>query len=126
MARISTTSRRVHVISDFIIVDTEFGTGAVKITLVHDPNDYDIGSKHGLEFVNVRHDDGTMNVDAGPKFEGGYKDFYQQMSQCSSSLTSTNYPSPYQPCSTCLNPENDSEVLFTSRLSPLRLMLGPQ
>ncbi|KDR72774.1 hypothetical protein GALMADRAFT_252030 [Galerina marginata CBS 339.88] len=63
-------SRRVPVVTDSIIVDMEFGTGAVKITPAHDPNDYEVGKRHGLEFVNVLNDDGTMNANAGPKFEG--------------------------------------------------------
>lgn len=50
-------------------VDPEFGTGAVKITPAHDPNDFALGQRHKLEFVNILNDDGTMNANAG-KFEG--------------------------------------------------------
>jgi valyl-tRNA synthetase len=50
-------------------VDPEFGTGAVKITPAHDPNDFAIGKRHNLEFVNILNDDGTMNHNAGP-FKG--------------------------------------------------------
>ncbi|KAF2187716.1 hypothetical protein K469DRAFT_704654 [Zopfia rhizophila CBS 207.26] len=50
-------------------VDPEFGTGAVKITPAHDPNDFDIGKRHNLEFINILNDDGTMNHNAG-KFRG--------------------------------------------------------
>ncbi|PSN69580.1 valyl-tRNA synthetase-like protein [Corynespora cassiicola Philippines] len=50
-------------------VDKEFGTGAVKITPAHDPNDFAIGQRHNLEFVNILTDDGKMNRNAG-KFEG--------------------------------------------------------
>lgn len=50
-------------------VDPEFGTGAVKITPAHDPNDFNLGTKHKLEFINVLNDDGTMNANAGP-FQG--------------------------------------------------------
>ncbi|KAF2468062.1 uncharacterized protein BDR25DRAFT_290612 [Lindgomyces ingoldianus] len=50
-------------------VDPEFGTGAVKITPAHDPNDYAIATRHNLEFINILNDDGTMNKNTG-KFEG--------------------------------------------------------
>lgn len=48
----------------------EFGTGAVKITPAHDPNDYDVGVRHGLEFINILNDDGTLNGNAGERFKG--------------------------------------------------------
>ena len=47
----------------------EFGTGAVKITPAHDPNDYEVGMRHKLEFINIMNDDGTFNANAGEKFE---------------------------------------------------------
>ena len=50
-------------------VDPEFGTGAVKITPAHDPNDFNLGAQHKLEFINILNDDGTMNKNSGP-FEG--------------------------------------------------------
>ena len=59
---------------DAIVVDMEFGTGAVKITPAHDPNDYDVGTRHGLEFVNILNDDGTLNSNAGEGFKVGALD----------------------------------------------------
>jgi len=56
--------RKIKIIADSM-VDVEFGTGAVKVTPAHDPNDYLMGKKHGLEFVNVMHPDGRMNENAG-------------------------------------------------------------
>ena len=50
-------------------VDPEFGTGLVKITPAHDPNDFAVGNRHNLERINVMNDDGTMNENAG-KYEG--------------------------------------------------------
>ena len=50
-------------------VDPEFGTGLVKITPAHDPNDFAVGNRHNLERINVMNDDGTMNGNAG-KYEG--------------------------------------------------------
>ncbi|MDZ7262007.1 MAG: valine--tRNA ligase [candidate division KSB1 bacterium] len=50
-------------------VDSEFGTGAVKVTPAHDPNDFEIGNRHGLTPINVMNGDGTMNENAG-KYNG--------------------------------------------------------
>ncbi|KAI9808401.1 MAG: hypothetical protein M1826_004177 [Phylliscum demangeonii] len=50
-------------------VDPEFGTGAVKLTPAHDPNDFQLGTRHNLEFINILNDDGTMNANTG-KYEG--------------------------------------------------------
>ncbi|EPE06340.1 valyl-trna synthetase [Ophiostoma piceae UAMH 11346] len=47
-------------------VDREFGTGAVKITPAHDPNDFAIGERHKLEFINILTDDGLINEFGGP------------------------------------------------------------
>ena len=47
-----------------------FGTGAVKITPAHDPNDYECGKRNNLEFINLMNDDGTYNENAGEQFKG--------------------------------------------------------
>jgi valyl-tRNA synthetase len=60
--------RRIPIVTDDIIVDMTFGTGAVKITPAHDPNDYDVGIRHKLDFINILNDDGTFNANAGPNF----------------------------------------------------------
>lgn len=60
--------RELTVVADDY-VDREFGTGVVKITPAHDPNDFEIGKRHNLEQVNVMNDDGSMNELAG-KYEG--------------------------------------------------------
>jgi valyl-tRNA synthetase len=60
--------REIPVIADEY-VDREFGTGALKITPAHDPNDYDIGMRHDLEFINVLNKDATINENGGP-YEG--------------------------------------------------------
>jgi valyl-tRNA synthetase len=49
--------------------DPEFGTGAVKITPAHDPNDYIVGKRQGVEFINIFTDDGKINANGAP-FEG--------------------------------------------------------
>lgn len=60
--------REIEIVADEY-VDMEFGSGAVKITPAHDPNDFEIGNRHHLERVLVMHEDGTMNEKAG-KYEG--------------------------------------------------------
>ncbi len=50
-------------------VDMEFGTGVVKITPAHDPNDFKVGKRHDLEVINILNEDGTLNEKAG-KYEG--------------------------------------------------------
>ena len=50
-------------------VDAEFGTGAVKMTPAHDPNDFAIGQRHNLKFINIMNDDGTLNSNTGD-FQG--------------------------------------------------------
>jgi len=60
--------REIPVIADEY-VDKEFGTGCVKITPAHDPNDFEVGLRHNLEQIKVMNDDATMNSYAG-KYEG--------------------------------------------------------
>jgi len=57
--------RRIPIIADSV-VDPDFGTGAVKVTPAHDPTDYEIGTRHGLEMPDVMNDDATMSKLAGP------------------------------------------------------------
>jgi len=57
--------REIPVIADDY-VDREFGTGALKITPAHDPNDYEIGMRHNLSFINVLNKDATINENGGP------------------------------------------------------------
>jgi valyl-tRNA synthetase len=61
--------RRLKVIAD-PYVKPEFGTGALKLTPGHDPNDFEIGRQHGLEEVSVIGEDGRMTAAAGERFEG--------------------------------------------------------
>jgi len=56
--------REIPIIADRS-VDPQFGTGAVKVTPAHDPNDFQIALRHGLDQVNVLNEDGTMNENAG-------------------------------------------------------------
>ncbi|MBT4897877.1 MAG: valine--tRNA ligase, partial [Nitrospina sp.] len=62
-------NREIPLIEDGY-VDTSFGTGALKVTPAHDPNDFEIGRRHNLPSVNVMAPDGTMNSEAGKAYEG--------------------------------------------------------
>jgi len=55
--------REIPIIADSY-VEAEFGTGVVKITPGHDPNDFEVGERHGLPIINIMNDDGTMNENA--------------------------------------------------------------
>lgn len=63
------TNREIPIVADEY-VDAEFGTGAVKITPAHDPNDYELGLRHDLPQLVVMNDDATLNEAAGADFQG--------------------------------------------------------
>ncbi|MBC7541917.1 MAG: valine--tRNA ligase [Candidatus Sericytochromatia bacterium] len=63
------TDRTVPIIAD-TYVERDFGTGALKITPAHDPNDYEIGKRHSLPVLTVISQDGKMTAEAGARFEG--------------------------------------------------------
>ena len=69
MIALPLTGREIPIVADDY-VDPEFGTGAVKITPAHDPNDYQLGLRHDLPQLLVMNDDGTMNAAAGADFNG--------------------------------------------------------
>ncbi len=60
------TGREIPIVADAILVDPKFGTGAVKVTPAHDFNDFEVGRRHGLEFLTVIGFDGRMTAAAGP------------------------------------------------------------
>ncbi len=60
--------REIPIIAD-TYVEKDFGTGVVKITPAHDPNDYEVGKRHNLPEINIMNDDATINANGG-KFEG--------------------------------------------------------
>lgn len=61
-------NREIPIVGDSY-VDVEFGTGVVKITPAHDPNDFEVGKRHSLPEINIMNDDATINANGG-KFEG--------------------------------------------------------
>ena len=61
-------NREIPIVADYY-VDKEFGTGAVKITPAHDPNDFEVGKRHDLPEINIMNDDATIN-ELGGKYAG--------------------------------------------------------
>ena len=69
MLKLPLTDREIPVIADDY-VDMEFGTGCVKITPAHDPNDYEVGLRHNLAVIHMMNDDATIREDVGGKYAG--------------------------------------------------------
>ena len=68
MVELPLTDRQIPIIADEY-VDMEFGTGVVKITPAHDPNDFEVGKRHNLPEINILNDDATIN-NLGGKYAG--------------------------------------------------------
>ena len=68
MLKLPLTEREIPVVADEY-VDKEFGTGCVKITPAHDPNDFEVGKRHNLPEINIMNDDATIN-ELGGKYAG--------------------------------------------------------
>ena len=68
MVKLPFVDREIPIIADSY-VEKDFGTGVVKITPAHDPNDYEVGKRHNLPEINIMNDDATINANGG-KFEG--------------------------------------------------------
>ena len=64
------TDRRIPIIADGLLVDPTFGTGCVKVTPAHDPNDYQTGMRHKLPMINLLNPDGTYNENAPEAYRG--------------------------------------------------------
>lgn len=67
--RLPITGKEIPIIADSY-VDKEFGTGMVKITPAHDPNDWEVGKRHNLEVINLLNPDGTLNENVPEKYRG--------------------------------------------------------
>lgn len=67
--KLALTDKEIPVIADSY-VDREFGTGVVKITPAHDPNDWEVGKRHDLPIVNILNPDGTLNENVPEKYRG--------------------------------------------------------
>ncbi len=69
MVQIPVSGREIPIIADGILVDKELGTGVVKVTPAHDPNDYSCGLRNKLPMINILNKDGTLNENGG-KYAG--------------------------------------------------------
>ena len=69
MLKLPITGKEIPIVADDY-VDMEFGTGMVKITPAHDPNDWEVGLRHNLEVVNLLTPDGRMNENVPEKYRG--------------------------------------------------------
>jgi valyl-tRNA synthetase len=69
MIELPLTDREIPIVADEY-VDAEFGTGAVKITPAHDPNDYELGLRHDLPQIVIMNNDATLNDNVSPEFRG--------------------------------------------------------
>ncbi|KAG6412005.1 hypothetical protein SASPL_124662 [Salvia splendens] len=90
--------RKLNIICDSFFVDMKFGTGAVKITPAHDPDDYEVGKCHDLDCITIFTDDGKINSNGGEEFEGmahglhrGDKDNEMCLKICSTSNEVVEY-----------------------------------
>ena len=80
--------REIPIIAD-AYVEREFGTGCVKITPAHDPNDFEVGQRHGLPIIKVMNDDATINKEYGGKYAG--LDRYEARRQIVADLDAQGY-----------------------------------
>jgi len=87
--------REIPVIADDY-VEIGFGTGCVKITPAHDPNDFEVGKRHNLEILKVMNDDATINAEFGGKYAG--MDRYEARRALVADLDAMGYLVKVEPC----------------------------
>lgn len=73
MVKLPETNRQIPIVADDF-VDASFGTGAVKVTPAHDPNDFQIGTRHNLPLINIMDEEAVLNEEAGEKYQGMSRD----------------------------------------------------
>lgn len=105
--------RHIPIIADQY-VDPEFGTGMVKITPAHDPNDFEVGNRHNLERINTMNEDATMNANAG-KYEG--LDRFEARKAIVSDLEEQGYMLKIEPIVHSVGHSERTGVQVESRLS---------
>ncbi len=88
--------REIPVVADDY-VEIGFGTGCVKITPAHDPNDFEVGKRHNLEIIKVMNDDATINSEYGGRYAG--MDRYEARRALVSDLEAEGYLVKVEPCS---------------------------
>ncbi len=88
--------RKIPIIADEY-VERDFGTGCVKITPAHDPNDFEVGKRHDLEIIKVMNDDATINAEFGGKYAG--MDRYSARKAIVADLEEGGFLVKVEPCS---------------------------
>ena len=96
--------REIPIVADEY-VEKDFGTGAVKITPAHDPNDFEVGLRHNLEVINVMNSDATINKNGG-KYEGldryeARKRIVEDLKECGALLRVEDYTHNVGTCYRC-------------------------
>lgn len=66
-------NRTIPIVCDSICVDMNFGTGVVKITPAHDPNDFEVGKRHNLDFIDMLKPTGECSSPENPRFDGMFR-----------------------------------------------------
>ena len=89
-------NREIPVIADEY-VERDFGTGCVKITPAHDPNDFEVGNRHNLEVIKVMNDDATISAEYGGKYAGMER--YEARRAMVKDLEEGGYLVKVEPCS---------------------------
>ncbi len=112
--RLPFVDRLIPVIADDY-VKSEFGTGAVKITPAHDPNDFDIGKRHQLPFINVMTDSGTMADNTPTPFRG--MDRFQARKEVIKQLKALSLFDEEKPYKTTIPHSERSKTVIEPRLS---------
>ncbi|MBR2466837.1 MAG: valine--tRNA ligase [Clostridia bacterium] len=87
--------RKIPIIADEY-VERDFGTGCVKITPAHDPNDFEVGKRHNLEIIKVMNDDATINSEYGGKYAG--MDRYEARKVMVADLEAGGFLVKVEPC----------------------------
>ncbi len=87
--------RKIPIIADEY-VERDFGTGCVKITPAHDPNDFEVGKRHNLEIIKVMNDDATINAEYGGKYAG--MDRYEARKVMVADLEAGGFLVKVEPC----------------------------
>ncbi len=88
--------RKIPIIADEY-VERDFGTGCVKITPAHDPNDFEVGKRHNLEIIKVMNDDATISAEFGGKYAG--MDRYEARREMVKDLEAGGFLVKVEPCS---------------------------
>ena len=107
-------NRSIPVIADPILVKREFGTGAVKVTPAHDPNDYQCGQRHHLPMINILNTDGSINEQGGP-YQG--LDRYEARKQIIKDLKQLDYVEKIEPYETEVGHSDRSKTPIEPYLS---------